>query len=811
MHFIRFLEIKGIISLKQGETSIFSILKEYRGFLFLYPFMGVILGMAHRIEAILELKDNMSATLKIAEGNLERFGKNLNAKGNQLRNLGSTFEYLGKDIMKLNAPFLALGGWATKLGIDFEAVTSEAQAIMDVAPQQMDAFKDKAREIGAVTSKSATEAMEGMKLLAQAGLEQNEIMELSYPLVRLSEAGNLKLARSAELLTNSMKSAEVPLSNVEEYLDQVAKVSNEANTNIEAQMEAWNSAGGSIASANMSMAETNALLGILANRGVLGAEAGNAISRVFQNLNATSGEAGKAMQQLGIEVANADGTMRNKIDVLKELKEKTDNMTESERERYLTMIGGKAHTENLKKILAGLGDEYDELRFKLENANGALEKMAIVMKDNLKGKLETLSSATEEFGLKLAEVLLPKIEKAVDKVQDFVDKLNGMDKEQLDATVNIVLLTTKLALMFIAFGKITSIIGNFTKNIGGLARLFGENSLLAKSFGVSGLKLARILGIIGIVIAAVVKHWDRVGPAISRAFNAIKEFFMGSGIIMEAVENIKEAFNGILEGIAIFIEGFLDIITGIFSGDLSMIIDGVVNIFKGGWEVIKNLWLGLLEILSIRIEARVSLIEGAFPGVANLIRTIWGGLKSFLSNPAQAVARLRDRASAAMERVKNKWTEVKNTLRSKAQGTVTAITDAFHSAVNRVKKTWEGLKNFMSNPIKGTVNLAQRGANWVKSKVGNNWQGTSSWRGGLTHLHEKGGEIYDLPRGTRVYPHDKSIEMARQEGFLQASTNNNSVVVDKIADTIVIREEADIDKIADRLASKIKDTKFNMA
>ena len=1161
--------------------------------------------MAHNLEAVLTLKDNMSATLTTAKTNLDRFGKELKSKGRLMQNFGNTVGYLGKDLLKLNAPFLALGGWATKLGIDFEAVTSEAQAIMGATKAEMDAFKDKAREVGAATSASATESMGAIKLLGQAGLEQKEILELTYPLVRLSEAGNIDMATSADLLTNSMKSAEVPMKNVGQYLDQIALSGNESNTSIKEQMQAWKSAGGSIVSANMKMSETNALFGILANRGVKASEAGNAVSRVFQNLNATSGEAGKAMAKLKIKTSDSSGEMRNKIDVLKELKQKTDTMTEADREHYLTMIGGKAHTESLKKMLAGLGDEYEDLESKLASADGALEKMAITMKDNLKGKLETLSSATEEFGLKLAESLLPRVEGVVDSVAKFVDKLNEMDKGQIDAAINVVLFSTKLALLLIAIGSVAKTAGQFAFNLGKLLDMFKSGTGLSALFGASGLKVAVVMAGLAVVILLVVKNWDKIKSVAIKSKKAISEFIkenVNMDLVKEKVDGVKESFGktkdaigdvgnsfkaifdiilpilaelakiigtsildnlpGLIESIAMIFSGIVDVISGVvqvisglLTGDMDVIMDGFNSILDGGvefakgiwrglisvismpieavinflavdfpktaetiskiWEGLKNfllhpieslvklkdmasnkiaelkerfenfradiketikgkieliadgfankveetkakweelkgsvkenvkgkvellkenfpskveeikgkwgelkerlsenneavaklkdelsdkaekvksawedmksnlseetkaeiklikdkfdegietvktkweetktklgkairgeveassekfkegtsgirkdwdetkgkleggikakfelaksdalrglkdalidikeiieplkklfkglglsilsalgttvldvvigvitsfsglitfftgvvevisgvlngdteqimegfksifqgastfvqgIWQGLVGILTMPIEAVVKFLEGAFPEKAEKIRGVWNKLKGFITNPLQGLVKLKDLASTKIEAVKKKWQDIKSSLKTTIKGKVNAITDAFQRGMDSVKEKWESVKKFLQNPIKGTVSLVQRGAKAVGNKlgIGNNWQGTPSWRGGPTYLHEKGGEIFDLPGETRVYPHDKSVQLAYKDG--QASVGKgNSVSIAKLADTIVVREEADIDKIADRLASKITDAKFNMA
>jgi phage-related protein len=121
---------------------------------------------------------------------------------------------------------------------------------------------------------------------------------------------------------------------------------------------------------------------------------------------------------------------------------------------------------------------------------------------------------------------------------------------------------------------------------------------------------------------------------------------------------------------------------------------------------------------------------------------------------------------------------------------------AVHDMVTKVKGYWNDLKTFLKNPIKGTVNIVQKGVGWVKNKVGHNAYGTNNWGGGLTWVGEQGPELINLPRGSKVYPTNESASMAK-------GLRPSQITIAKLADQIVVREDADIDRIATALVKKL--------
>lgn len=298
---------------------------------------------------------------------------------------------------------------------EFEASMSEVKAISGATGSDFEALSQKAEELGKSTSKTASESAQAMKYQALAGWDVKTILESTEPILRLSEAGNLDLARSSDIVTDSMSALGLSSKQLPEYLDKMSQTSRKSNTDIDALGEAFIVAGGTFKNLNVPLYESSAILGILANRGKKGSEAGNALNSIMVNLTTGAGQAGKAMKELKISAFDGQGEFKGMANVLKEVRNKTKDMTDEQRNSYLAMIGGKTQLDILQALLAGVGDEFDNLQKDIKNSNGALNELAKEMQDNLKGAFTRLGSAIEGFQIDFSENIGKKLTPVIDR------------------------------------------------------------------------------------------------------------------------------------------------------------------------------------------------------------------------------------------------------------------------------------------------------------------------------------------------------------------------------------------------------------
>ncbi|WP_061316870.1 phage tail tape measure protein [Clostridium botulinum] len=474
-------------------------------------------------EKIEELKNKLSGANKEVEKQVSKFEKlstKLNGIGKKFESVGKKMESVGKDMStKISAPIAGIGVLASKIGMDFEASMSNVSALSGNTGKDLKQLETAARNAGASTSKSAKDAADALGYMALAGYDNKQMMEALMPVLRLSEAGNLDLARTSDLVTDSLSSLGKSTKDLPVYLDQVAKTAASSNTNIDALMEGLIVCGGTVKNLNVPLDEANTLLGTLANRGIKGSEAGNSFNSILINLTSGAGQAGEAMEKLGLSAFDSNGKFKGVTQVLLELKEKTKNMTEEQRNMYLAMIGGKTQITTLQALLSGVGEEYGDLRGKIQDSNGALDKMAKTMQDNNKGSITALKSALEELGIKIYDILKPKIAAITQKLQEWTNKLNSLTPAQQQTIVKIASMVAAMGLLLLIGGKLAKGIGNICKafsTVSGaiaVAKTGAEAATpaigaLAKVFALLNLKIILIAAAIGGLIYVGKKVYD---------------------------------------------------------------------------------------------------------------------------------------------------------------------------------------------------------------------------------------------------------------------------------------------------------------
>ncbi|MDS1005295.1 phage tail tape measure protein [Clostridium sporogenes] len=479
---------------------------------------------ANNAEAKLKgMKSSLSSVSKEIdkqESSWNKISKKLDSIGQKFQTVGKKMESVGKDMSaKISAPIAGIGVLASKIGMDFEASMSNVSALSGNTGKDLKQLETAARDAGASTSKSAKDAADALGYMALAGYDNKQMMEALMPVLRLSEAGNLDLARTSDLVTDSLSSLGKSTKDLPVYLDQVAKTAASSNTNIDALMEGLIVCGGTVKNLNVPLDEANTLLGTLANRGIKGSEAGNSFNSILINLTSGAGQAGEAMEKLGLKAFDSNGKFKGVTNVLLELKEKTKDMTEENRNMYLSMIGGKTQLTTLQALLSGVGEEYGDLRGKIQDSKGALNDMAITMQENNKGSITQLKSALEELGIKIYDILKPKIAAITQKLQEWTNKLNSLTPAQQQTIV-------KIAGMVAAMGPLLLIGGKLAKGIGNICKAFSTVSgaiavaktgaeaatpaigALAKVFALLNLKIILIAAAIGGLIYVGKKVYD---------------------------------------------------------------------------------------------------------------------------------------------------------------------------------------------------------------------------------------------------------------------------------------------------------------
>lgn len=296
---------------------------------------------------------------------------------------------------------------AYDVGSEFEKHMDQWSATADATQAQYEKARKAAMLWGRQTTKTATEGADALQYMALAGWDVNRSVGALPKVLKLSEATNLDLAKTSSLVVDSMAATATEAKNLPQFLDVVAKANNKSNQSAEQLLEAYIKTGATLANLRVPVEESATAFGMLANRGKKAEEAGVGLRSVLINLTTGQGQAGKAMEKLGISAFDENGRFIGLKNTLIQLNEATRNLTEEQRNAAFSAIGGKRQVDTLNDLMQGLNhtledgqSEWDALYEDLTNAHGALDKMAAVRMDNLWGDIKIFQSSLQDAGIR---------------------------------------------------------------------------------------------------------------------------------------------------------------------------------------------------------------------------------------------------------------------------------------------------------------------------------------------------------------------------------------------------------------------------
>lgn len=526
----------------------------------------------------------------------------------------------------------ALGTAAIKVGSKFESGMSQVAATMGITKDTIDdkgvkpfeVLSKAAKDAGASTKYSASEAAEGLNYLALAGYSAEQSAEALPVVLNLAAAGGLDLAYASDLATDAMAALgiEANKKNLTEFGDKMAKTASKANTSVGQLGEAILTVGGTAKGLAGGTTELNAALGVLANRGIKGAEGGTALRNVILALSAPTDKAAGALKSLGVEVNDAEGNMRPLNDVFTDLNTSLADMSESERTQVLNEIFNKVDLKSAQALLAGCGDEFDNLALAIDNSDGAMQQMADTMNDNLNGQVTILKSALEGLGIELYESVQEPLKNLAKEGTELVGQLTtafkeggftGLAEEVGNVLSTIVTKITKAAPKIIdaAAGMINGLLSGIEKNLPSIV----EGAVKTVGSFIKGIasvlpKLVKTgISLINELTKGIAKQLPELIPV---AVDAVLE------LVSTIAKNVPEMVKAGVELIRGLLKGILAAIPQIIAA-LPQLIDAILN---GILEAIPLIIAAAIEFFMAIVEAIPVIIQALVAALPDIITTI---------------------------------------------------------------------------------------------------------------------------------------------------------------------------------------------
>ena len=370
--------------------------------------------MAKSIGATLSLKNgNFFTNIKSAINASNNLKSSLGGSTSGMKGLGSQSTSAGNILTSLaSKAAVAVGAFVgvrqavdfgkdvVNTGMQFEQGMANVSAISGATGGELEALSAKAKEMGANTKFSAIEAADAMSYMGMAGWNSSQMIDGIGGIMNLAAASGEDLASVSDIVTDSLTAFGLKASDSAQFADVLAVASSKSNTNVSMLGESFKNVAATAGAMGYSMQDTTTALGVMANAGIKGADAGTSLRGVLTRLAKPTKEVDVAMSALGLSAVNADGSMKPLSQLIPEMQNKFAGLADAEKGQYATMIAGKNALSGFLSLVNSSPDDFASLSDAINNSSGAAQSMADTMNDTVSGKLTLLKSQFE--GVKIA-------------------------------------------------------------------------------------------------------------------------------------------------------------------------------------------------------------------------------------------------------------------------------------------------------------------------------------------------------------------------------------------------------------------------
>ena len=491
----------------------------------------------------------LNAELKKTPTQLQAFGQDMQAAGKKVEAVGKAVTKVGTTLTKtVTAPIVALGTAAVKTTADFDSSMSKVRAVSGATGQEFDALRSKAREMAAQSKFSAQEMADGLNYMAMAGWKTEDMLGGIEGIMNLAAASGEDLATTSDIVTDALTAFGKSAEDSGRLADIMAAASSNANTNVAMMGETFKYAAPVAGALGMSMEDTAIAIGMMANAGVKASAAGTAIRTGLTNLVKPTKQMREAMEKYGIEVTNADGSMKSMREITAILRSKLGRLGEAEQAAAAGAIFGKNAMSGWLAVINGSDEDLNKLTNAVDNSAGTAKRMAEVMQDNLSGQITILKSQVQELGISFGDILVPHARKAVSVVQDGVDAFNSLDDSEKEQIVRMAAIAAAAGPVLTITGKLVQTTGTLVTTGGKVVTWLGGLTTAAEA-GATGVTLLggamAALPVIGAV--AGVAALAAVAIRLSRDANESKASLSTFGSEMDGIAKSSEATRSSLD------------------------------------------------------------------------------------------------------------------------------------------------------------------------------------------------------------------------------------------------------------------------
>lgn len=626
-----------------------------------------------------------------------------------------------------------LVGNVIELGQNFTSTMSEVSAISGATGEDFEKLEACAREYGATTVFSASNAAEALKYMSLAGWDADQSTSALGGVLNLAAASGMELGAASDMVTDYLSAFAMEAGDAAYFADLLSYAQSHSNTTAEALGEAYKNCAANLNAAGQDVETVTSLLEGMANQGYKGSEAGTAMAAIMRDITNGMKDGAIKIGETSVAVMDAQGNFRDLTDILTEVEAATNGMGDAERAVALSSTFTADSTKGLNLILNEGMDNIAGYEEELRGASGSAEEMANIMNDNLGGDVAAMNSAFEELGLKIYDALESKLRAGVQFITNgVIPAIEWLGGHIPEVTIAVSGLGAVIAAM--NWGTISSKI----------AMVKGALVKLAAALGGVSLPAIAIIAVITAVALAFTNLWknneefrnkitaiwdgikakfDEFGQGIVDRLNALGFEFEDITEVMKAVwdgfcEVLAPIFEGVFQQISNILNEALDILTGLF--------DIFAGIFTGDWDMV---WQGVQEVFGAVWDFVVATFENwisTFTSLADTVlgwfgtdwETVWTNIKTFFSDTWNAISSF---FSGILTGIKTFFTDTWNTIVSFFSGILSGIYSSVTGTMTEIHDTftniWDSITGFLSGAWETIKNIVTVGIMAVKEII----------------------------------------------------------------------------------------------
>ena len=626
-----------------------------------------------------------------------------------------------------------LAGNVIELGQNFTSTMSEVSAISGATGEDFEKLEACAREYGATTVFSASNAAEALKYMSLAGWDADQSTSALGGVLNLAAASGMELGAASDMVTDYLSAFAMEAGDAAYFADLLSYAQSHSNTTAEALGEAYKNCAANLNAAGQDVETVTSLLEGMANQGYKGSEAGTAMAAIMRDITNGMKDGAIKIGETSVAVMDAQGNFRDLTDILTEVEAATNGMGDAERAVALSSTFTADSTKGLNLILNEGMDKIAGYEEELRGASGSAEEMANIMNDNLSGDVAAMNSAFEELGLKIYDALESKLRAGVQFITNgVIPAIEWLGGHIPEVTIAVSGLGAVIAAM--NWGTISSKI----------AMVKGALVKLAAALGGVSLPAIAIIAVITAVALAFTNLWknneefrskitaiwdgikakfDEFGQGIVDRLNALGFEFEDITEVMKAVwdgfcEVLAPIFEGVFQQISNILNEALDILTGLF--------DIFAGIFTGDWDMV---WQGVQEVFGAVWDFVVATFENwisTFTSLADTVlgwfgtdwEAVWTNVKTFFSDTWNAISSF---FSGILTGIKTFFTDTWNSIVSFFSGILSGIYSSVTGTMTEIHDTftniWDSITGFLSGAWETIKNIVTVGIMAVKEII----------------------------------------------------------------------------------------------